>query len=268
MRVSITDPDARKMRFGSSGAILPAYNVQIAKTLGEGAIVGLKVTSDHNDASGIENLLPDVVRRTRRRPEVIASDVGFINYTQLNYADNKGVLLYGPLQDLKYRHSPPKNLKPELEFIRSNSTVNVARQSLTCPAGKEIHLTLRPKDKTAAKGTIAYQFRWYKEHCDGCRFYDKCRPPGGTRHKSMVFYRKSIRSQQLFDDFAERVSRSDADKILSLRFRRELTHAKLKTEHGLDRFQLQGKRKATSETYLAATVYNLKLIQTLRKRVV
>jgi transposase len=48
-RASLTDPDARRMRF-ADGAVRAAYNVQLAVTSAEGFIVAVKATDRRNDS--------------------------------------------------------------------------------------------------------------------------------------------------------------------------------------------------------------------------
>lgn len=75
-RGSLSDPEARKMRF-ADGAIRAAYNAQIAAAPREGIIVSVAMTDRRNDAALVQPMVDDIVRRYRRPPERLLLDTHY-----------------------------------------------------------------------------------------------------------------------------------------------------------------------------------------------
>jgi hypothetical protein len=75
-RVSLSDPDARIMRF-ADGAVRPAYNAQIAATPKEGIIVSVEMTDRRNDAGLAMPMIDDIVRRYGKAPEQLMVDTHY-----------------------------------------------------------------------------------------------------------------------------------------------------------------------------------------------
>jgi transposase len=75
-RVSLTDPDARSMRF-ADGAIRAAYNVQLAVTSAEGFIVAAKVTDRRNDSGLARPMLEEAERRLGVPVRRLLADTGY-----------------------------------------------------------------------------------------------------------------------------------------------------------------------------------------------
>jgi transposase len=74
--VSLTDPDARIMRF-ADGAMRPAYNAQIAALPAAGVIVSVTMTDRRNDAGLAVPMVEDVVRRYGRAPQRLLVDTHY-----------------------------------------------------------------------------------------------------------------------------------------------------------------------------------------------
>ena len=75
-RVSLSDPEARKMRF-ADGAIRPAYNAQIAAVPREGIIVSVAMTERRNDAGLASPMVDDIVRRYGKSPQRLLVDTSY-----------------------------------------------------------------------------------------------------------------------------------------------------------------------------------------------
>jgi len=75
-KASLTDPEARMMRFHDS-AIRPAYNVQIAAAAQQGIIVGIEVTTRRNDAGLATPMVDDIVRRYGKAPDTLLVDTNY-----------------------------------------------------------------------------------------------------------------------------------------------------------------------------------------------
>lgn len=75
-KVSLTDPEARNMRF-PDGAIRPAYNAQIAVAPREGIIVSVEMTDRRNDAGLAEPMVDDLVARYGTTPGSLLVDTHY-----------------------------------------------------------------------------------------------------------------------------------------------------------------------------------------------
>lgn len=75
-KTSLTDPEARNMRF-ADGAVSPAYNVQIAGTPREGIILAVEMTDRRNDAGLAAPMVADVIRRYGQAPKRLLVDTHY-----------------------------------------------------------------------------------------------------------------------------------------------------------------------------------------------
>jgi transposase len=75
-RASLTDPEARRMRF-PDGAIRSAYNVQLATTSEHGFITAVQATDRRNDSGLARPMVEETERRTGRRVKRLLADTGY-----------------------------------------------------------------------------------------------------------------------------------------------------------------------------------------------
>lgn len=75
-RASLTDPEARRMRF-ADGAVKPGYNVQIAATVDHGFITAIKTTSRRNDMGLAAVMVAESERRTGQAASRLLADTGY-----------------------------------------------------------------------------------------------------------------------------------------------------------------------------------------------
>lgn len=81
-RVSITDPEARKMKMANSG-FSPAYNVQLAADTHSKVIVGVEVTNSCVDTGLMASMHEQVIDRTKIHPRSHLADGGFRDHKDL-----------------------------------------------------------------------------------------------------------------------------------------------------------------------------------------
>jgi transposase len=108
-RASLTDPDARPMRF-ADGAIRPAYNLQLAVTAKEGFILAVRATDRRNDTGLGRPMLEAVEARLGMRVKRLLADTGYAcvdDIAALQTRKEGAVTVYAP--------PPPEkeNVKPE-----------------------------------------------------------------------------------------------------------------------------------------------------------
>jgi transposase len=96
VRVSSTDPEARKMKMGDGGT-RPAYNLQLAADTESRAIVGVDVVNTPADQNQSEPLRRQVEQRTGRKVKEHLVDQGYVGLESIERAYQAGVAVYAPL---------------------------------------------------------------------------------------------------------------------------------------------------------------------------
>lgn len=96
-KVSLTDPEARFMRF-ADGAVRPGYNVQIGATR-HGVIVSVMESDRRNDAGLAVPMVDDIERRYGRAPQRILVDTTYAtvaNVAALGAREQGAIVVYAP----------------------------------------------------------------------------------------------------------------------------------------------------------------------------
>lgn len=96
-RVSLTDPDARWMRF-ADGSVRAGYNVQIAAT-GKGIVLAVMATDRRNDMGLAVPMIEDIERRYGRVPGRLLVDTKYATAADIGALANRPddpVLVYAP----------------------------------------------------------------------------------------------------------------------------------------------------------------------------
>jgi len=109
-RVSTTDPQAHRLKTGT-GAILPAYNIQLATDTHSRAIVGVSIGTSGSDGQYATPMRKQVQERTGQPVEEHLIDGGYFNKESLELAQEQNVSIYMPLpkpQEGKTDPSLPK----------------------------------------------------------------------------------------------------------------------------------------------------------------
>lgn len=106
---SLTDPDARRMRF-ADGAVRAAYNVQVAAAPGAGVIVAVMTTDRRNDAGLALPMVEAIAGRYGRAPNQLLVDTVYAtcaDIAALARREGDPVTVYAP--------PPPErdDIKPE-----------------------------------------------------------------------------------------------------------------------------------------------------------
>lgn len=253
-RVSVTEPEARIMKFGGSSAFHPAYNVQVASTLDTGVILAIEPTQDHGDWYGIQTLLPKVQKNTGIGVQLVVADKGYGNVTTLDYAENEQIALYTPekeASDLSASYSAG-------EFCRSNSSWDIENKRMICPTGHTFSIY---KDTRWSPDIPEFRFARRNAECGACPLDGKCFPEMGLKRKE-VRYRK--RSNELWSNLRERMQTEEGKKIYRLRVQCELQNASIKDRMRMHSFHVQGLRKARQESQLVAMAHNFQRWVALR----
>jgi transposase len=104
-RASTTDPDARVMKM-ADGGFRPAYNCQVSTAAGGQIVLVPDVTTVGSDRGLIRPMLDEIKRRYGRWPKRHLVDGGFNKNDDTEWADSRGVKIYGPAVHSKHKRDP------------------------------------------------------------------------------------------------------------------------------------------------------------------
>lgn len=258
VKVSISEPEARVMKFGGSSAYHPGYNVQVASDLDTNLILAIEPTQQHNDSRGLKDMIPEIEKNLGELPPVAACDKGYGNHEQLDYADNLGIDLYVP----EGSANTPDTTKST--FFKDNSQFHEDTQTITCPAKQEQKLY---KGKSGSPGSTEFRFTKNKG-CKACPMQKLCFPPhkNGKERGELTYTVRTERNKDLLDKLETRLSNEGAKEILALRFASELVHARIKEFYGLRQLHVQTLGKVRAELLLVAILHNIQRWAALRSQ--
>lgn len=111
-RVSITDPEARKMKMANSG-YSPAYNVQLAADVKSKVVVGVDVTNSCVDTGLMISMHEQVIARTNIHPKSHLADGGYRDHKDIEKIKkiNQGCKIIVPVKNshLEESYIPKEN---------------------------------------------------------------------------------------------------------------------------------------------------------------
>src|SRR6266545_520877 len=153
-RVSTTDAEARRMKM-PNGGFNPAVNVQLATDTQSRAIVGVEVSQEVCDSTGLsEPMRQQVEQRTGGQIEQHLLDGGYLRKDDIEQAHRQGVERFVPPKAAKN----PQNRGRELEPRRGDSEAVLEwKQRMASEAGKEIY-----KERAATSETVNADLRSYR----------------------------------------------------------------------------------------------------------
>ncbi len=140
-KVSLSDPEARNMRF-ADGAVRPAYNTQIAVTPNEGIIVSVEMTDRRNDAGLAVPMVDDMVRRYGKAPEKLLVDTHYATSEDIAaLAEHAAgaVKVFAPTPTERDDVKPATLANRAKKRAREPESVKEWRSRMGTPAGQEVY---------------------------------------------------------------------------------------------------------------------------------
>lgn len=132
VRVSSTDPEARKMKM-PDGGVRPAYNGQLATDTASGAIVGVDVVNSSADQNQSEPLRQQVEWRTGQKVQEHLVDQGYVDMESIGRAEQSGTAIYAPLPKSRKTGEPVTESRWDTAWTRR------WRERMQTPEAKEIY---------------------------------------------------------------------------------------------------------------------------------
>jgi transposase len=139
-KVSLSDPEARNMRF-PDGAVRPAYNAQIAVAPKEGIIVSVEMTDRRNDAGLAEPMVDDLVDRYGRAPDNLLVDTHYAtseDIVALAAHPAGPVKVFAPTPTERDDISPIALANRKRKRVREPESVKEWRDRMATQAGQEV----------------------------------------------------------------------------------------------------------------------------------
>jgi transposase len=246
-RISVTEPEARRMKLPDGGLAL-GYNAQISADAAHGLIVGLEVTQEANDTGQLLPAVERIEERLQRKPEQMVADAGYTTRAAIEEMAERKMDFLGrmPREDGSTERSAPQRL-PASVFIFQPET-----NRYVCPAGK----LLRPQGRHNKKkrGLVTYRYEAKFSDCQPCVRKSECCPENQSRGRAILRLEESAAVQA----FRQKMETEEARASYRRRGRVvEFCHAWIKSKLGLRQFHVRGLRKVQMEMLWACLTYNL-----------
>lgn len=252
VRVSVEEPQARRMKHGNHGGIMPSYNAQISTESSNKIIVGVHLSQSSSDVQSLARSVDEVEQSCGVSPDQVVVDGGYISQSNVIEMEKRTVELIGPQQNVNARRSASAiSAGIDPAFSVQFFIIGQDGKTIECPAGKK----LTAKTKSKKRGN-EYQVYWAEgSDCGNCEFQKKCcprTPDRGRRVSILVKGNKQVKS------FREKMESDRSKEIYKKRGPvAEFPNAWIKDKLGVRKFRLKGLAKAGMETMWACLTYNI-----------
>jgi transposase len=238
-QVSVTDPDARRMRAGGGGSVV-GYNVQTAVDEKHKLIAAADVTNEETDLGQLSGMAREAKEQLGvDRLEVVA-DAGYSTTAEVAVCEQHGITAYVPKADTS------ANTARGL-YGKSRFSYDATRDVYLCPAGA----ALTYRFSTHEKGR---QLRYYRAStCKACALRKQC-----TRNKGNRTITRE-EDEALMEAMAARL-KAHPEKMKLRKQLCEHPFGTIKRWFGYTHFLLKGLEKVRTEWSLMTLVYNLKRV--------
>jgi len=199
----------------------------------------------HSDIRDV-NALIDVVDRADERLtklglvgiEAVSADKGYSSGKNLRELEERGIKAFIPA--VKMVNSCGEIDRKEFTYIEEEN-------KFVCPNGKDLKFYSYDTKRESNR------YKANKKDCAGCPLKEKCCPKGKSRIVSRTIYYKE------YERLKDRLKTQEGKRASALRkIVSEGLFAEAKGNHGLRKFMTLGLDKAQKNSYIIATVQNLK----------
>lgn len=245
VRVSISEPEARKMKQPDGGYTL-SYNVQLSTEQSHGIIVGVGLSQSAADYDELGAAVARVQKNTGQLPAQVVTDGGYLTGPNIKEMQKLGIDFITPVTDsreqLKQRGIDPK-------FGREAFSYDQVNNCYQCPAGQ----TLSFKGSERRGRRTWFRYRAKAAVCAACIWKLQCCPQTeGGRSLSRSEYDAEVAGH------LAKMKTAAAQEIYKQRGQTaEFPIAWIKEKFRLRRFRVGGLLKAELEALWAAATYNI-----------
>lgn len=258
-KLSITDPEARKMK-QADGGFATSFNVQLVTDAVSKVIVGVGITQAGNDYDQLASGVQGVEQNLGEKPKQVVADGGYISRDNIVQMESLGVEFIGPLCDEAGKgKGTQKQRGVSPEYYASQFVYDAATDTFRCPQGK----TLDHVAKYECKMYVSHKYCAATADCWACPVRELCCPGNQVTGRSVQ------RTEELpvVEAFREKMKTEAVREIYQQRSEvAETPNLWIKEKFGLRQFRVRGLRKAGMETLWACLTYNISLWIRLRWR--
>jgi transposase len=247
VRVSVTDPEARKMRH-ADGGFAPSYNPQVSTDGRHGVIVAQAVSQAPEDHHELQPALQRIEKNTGRVPKQLLVDGGYTTRQNIMEMAEGAPELIGSLgEDRSQNKLTRHGVSPE--FFREHFLFDAHLNCYTCPAGK----ILPYKSSKKLVGAMEKHYRAQPSHCQACPFRAQCCPQAKQgrlvvrteEDPKVAAFRQKMQQDEYREIYRQRAPVA------------EFSNACLKEKRGLRKFLRRGLAKVRAETAWACLSCNV-----------
>jgi transposase len=246
---SKTDPDSRIVKKGRNRTDL-YYKTHYSVDSKSNVITDVSsVYADTGDSKSIIDIIEKASKRLRKhnlKVKSVSADKGYCSGENLREIENKSIIPYIP-REKNENKTGGYDIK---EFI-----YNAKEDYYKCPGDKKLKYFYYKKDKSSR----AYYAQ--KEDCGGCKLKKHC-----TKAEKRIIHRSDY--LEYIDRLETRMNTVESKTAMYYRKTGpELLFAEAKNNHGLKKYMSRGLCNANKNSFMIATVQNLKrLIKQIKKR--
>jgi transposase len=258
--LSVSEPEAIAGR-DKCKVFRPLYNVQLMYDVDSALITAYAVFAQQNDAGTIGPMLERCMELAGGKPRLILADAAYAGGPDLALCEQAGVMLYAPVNENDFSIAKRKSRKVP-QIAKKDFTWLSEEQTYRCPEGQLlVRGRARPVARSSERVILETTYRCDPQHCTACPRREACTPsPGNGRTVSRLEH------EDLVDQLRARMETAAAKELYKLRRQTiELRYADLKQHRCLRQFTGYGLRHASAETAASVLVYNLLVLQKIRK---
>jgi transposase len=238
-QISVTDPDARRMRAGGGGSVV-GYNAQAAVDAKHKLIAAADVTNEETDVQQLSHIARQAKENLGAETLEVVADQGYYSNVEVSACLEHQITPYLAKADTS------ANTKQGL-FGKSQFQYDAAKDLYLCPVGKE----LTHRFNTEEKGR---QLRYYRARdCQSCALKKQCTRNRGNR----TITREE--NEAVMEAMAARVAASPE----KMRLRKQLCEhpfGTIKRWFGYSYFLVKGLERVRCEWTLMTLAYNWKRV--------
>ena len=241
-QLSVTDPDARRMRAGGGGSIV-GYNVQAVVDDKHKLLAAADVTNQETDLRQLSTMALQAKENLGVEKLEVVADAGYYCTAEVVHGQEQGITAYVPKPDTS------ANTARGL-FGKSRFTYDVAQDIYLCPAGAK--LTYRFSTEEKDRG-----LRYYRaKNCKSCALKKQC-----TRNQANRTITRE-EDEWVMEAMAERI-KAHPEKMRLRKALCEHPFGTIKRWFGYTYFLLKGLTKVRCEWNLMTLAYNFKRVLNL-----
>lgn len=250
VRVSTTEPEARKMKHGDN-AFAPSYNAQISTDAQKKVIVGHHLSQCSSDSNSLMPAMDEVKKNLGRDAKQVVADGGYTNRGNIVEMAKREIDFIGSMRDTQEaQNSAVKASGIDAAFAPRFFVLQGETSKLSCPAGKELGYV----GQSTKRGNHYHQYRASGSDCGTCGHQAQCCPKNAVKGRMVSIL---VSEPKEIAEFRIKMETEEAKQAYKKRGPvAEFPNAWIKDKIGLRKFSLTGMDKAGIELMWACLTYN------------